>query len=1119
MHLRMANIIRHSTFDLLPKGPSSTRWLIEDSNLLPGKLFKTLQSATPRLIGRPSLGEVYDVREIAWANNPTLKNASNNQTVTRDLAITFTCVKTSGGIRRGFTIPLNIKGIPVPNTKGACTYGADEYYIHNLLKQKPGVFPVSSEDRPATAPSREFLWKTPTTVFLQNDKNLVVQGFRKNGQAENQPIIIPKRLWGQFAKALETHRNTSDSNISFQNLPEDTELHQIIQKGLDFSTQEKTDYQVHQWLKQTAGAKVPDGSWKLRMETLKTEYPDLADSIDILNNSSQWDIIAARAAETLCDNLPVREFLPPNHLGRLRVETGVDLINQWILGQIEQIFNEAATHVQKQDNNSLTILTPWHRHNWEHELQKFFISPSTPKLINEAATPAAMAIKANLIKNSYDLFGRNNQTTTPNFTADINRTVHPSSIGFIATTSPETVANVGVDHWLCSGAQRNPETGEIEIPVMLKQDDGAWQRIWMNSERYDALERKLAGENSGIHIGRPDPNASRVLLRNQLQLIKTCPPGEVTAYIDHTPQDMLPLHLATAAGIHPARFPMAHAGENNARVCLGSEPPVHIDPLAEKALEKLTNAGITMVSPVDGKILSVSSDGEFQSINIEDFYGNIHICEIPLPKINAFKNPIGSIACVKPGDAIKQGETIAGPEQSAYKNQISGRRPGALHTGVNLSAAVIPLGIEDQIVFSAHTAASGRLNTFSTETVKIQRKDHPVIIHKIQPGSLVAPSEVLAVQIVDGKEIPITAPRQGGMLQRVKFVLNEKNPNIGTPVTISKQSRKTTLSEIINLQIHDAVKEPAKLAQSLDKKYVEAMKKEGIDPLECLQNFTATHTDKDGVQKQLHLTLQELQTSAGQKRLHDILANPGNNIHIDKKASFLNESLLYAVRKIEEAKTLLGQTVPVHQIPKAAKIVVFEILTEKPFQKGSKLNDPQGTKGIVTISPYLPFHKTPEGGMAPVDMAFTTHAVVARGSIPKFKQKSSSQTVLIPTQNGQLQKLEVQILPTYYNVQKSDTSLNKVQGSPTKQGRNHQGINMEGANMSRESQVLAASMLPMFLETASEPESRRLADFAAHASHLDDIRREPSRHHVTNTSRAHGTRAHGAESHEWNIPL
>jgi hypothetical protein len=53
---------------------------------------------------------------------------------------------------------------------------------------------------------------------------------------------------------------------------------------------------------------------------------------------------------------------------------------------------------------------------------------------------------------------------------------------------------------------------------------------------------------------------------------------------------------------------------------------------------------------------------------------------------------------------------------------------------------------------------------------------------------------------------------------------------------------------------------------------------------------------------------------------------------------------------------------------------------------------------------------------------------------------------------------------------------------------------MEGTNMSRESQVLAASMLPMFLDTASEPGSPRLASFAEHASLLVNVRHKENTH-------------------------
>jgi hypothetical protein len=193
---------------------------------------------------------------------------------------------------------------------------------------------------------------------------------------------------------------------------------------------------------------------------------------------------------------------------------------------------------------------------------------------------------------------------------------------------------------------------------------------------------------------------------------------------------------------------------------------------------------------------------------------------------------------------------------------------------------------------------------------------------------------------------------------------------------------------------------------------------------------------------------------------------------INSKESCLAESLSYAIRNIRHIRELLEQPEKNNQTPGHADSIVFEIKTEIPFQPGSKLNDPEGTKGVIRINPHMPFIKTGEG-WRPADIAITTHAILARGSFGKLNKTpedaESRQTILIHNPDGGLTTTDVQILDTCYSIQKSSLLDNKVMGRFTKQSANHLGLNIDGASMSYESQIHAAGLLPLFHDLAETP--------------------------------------------------
>ncbi|OAM91665.1 hypothetical protein OH491_24085 [Termitidicoccus mucosus] len=1062
----------HSPYDLLPDAPSSTRWLLDLADAIPQKLHRAL----PRqyLTGQPDSGEIHQITNVQWRGPPEAGHASRNDMITRPLEITLAHLINTRDRPQKATLKLPVPGVPYPNTKGAYTYGANEYYAVSHLTQKPGIFFVNSEERPNSPGTRDILWKTPDVLILQGKNNLFIQTLQRNGLAASQPLVLPRPLWGAFARTLENYRNKTGSRIDFRDLPNEPELIKKIQQCLDHNTGENIKFKINQWLKQVANAqnKTPEShrpGWREHFDTLASEYPDLAPELKILQATPHWNIHAARAAEILRERLPEKEFLPPNHMGRLHVETGAERLTRWLALQINQVFDEAASHYQ-QNNASHTLEIPWFRHDWEAEMKKFFISPAMPKVINEAPTPSATAIKAGLIKNKFDLFRLNAKSTLIDAISDLNRTHHPSAIGFIAAMSPES-GNVGVDHWLCAAAKIDPLSNEILKPVAIKNGDGNTSIEFHNWEQFNRLERELGKQHSGVHIGFPDTSRASVLLRIEGRVTASCPPGEITAYLPCHATDMLPLHLAKSGNTPPARQPMAHAGENNARLCNGAEPPARLTGPAKNKLKALSNIGVCLAAPASGTLTALRETGEFILAVITEDNGDNHICQIPRQKINAFKNPMHPSPWVKPGDKVAKGDWIAGPEQAPYRKQAREKNFTGFHSGVNCNALLLPTGIEDTIMVSAHSVASGRYDQPAMETLVLKQKKNPVHLKKIQPGTLVHPGEILAWQIEHEKIIPlVTGPAQGGILEKVSFISDPDNP-AQIPVQLEaggEPAPEKTLLAHIRSEIKNAADRFARLRDSLDPDYITRLREQGIDPLACIEKFTGRQPDGSLVS----LSLRELQSANGCETLASLLAGPRHGLTIDKHESYLNENLHYALKRIEHVRELLSHPVS-RPIPKHAGEIVFEIKTEKLFQTGSKLNDPQGTKGITVIDPHMPFIRT-ENGPRPADVSFTVHAVLARGSLEKLNGGTAGkQTVLLYSPISGLTKIHTEVIPAYYHVQKSSTLDNKHVGKPVEKGRDYMGMQRDGNNMSVESQIhAAASLQPMFLQTAEKDFSR-----------------------------------------------
>ena len=1068
---------RYSAYELLPHAPSSTKWIIDDAQAIPEKLKTLLHSIAPIQIGPNALGETYEVEDISWVTKPDLSKSFHNATLTRDLQVTLICTKKAAGQSVVYRLPLSIPNIPFPNHKGAFSYVADEYFGVNYLTQKDGIFPISTEERKTSDKSPEILWKTPSAVIIQGKNELFIQ--TRIGNRYNQPILVPREYWEDLSNTLENLRNKKNPRINLSDLTKNEGLRKIIKKAVNRHENEASEFQEAIWLQALAEELVPDGSWANRLKFLSAEYPHLAEPLATLMTERQWSLSSANAANRICEGLPEQEILDVGHISRLKVETASDRIVGHLFQTIKKVVQEARTHEQSHQNSTLSIVIPWSRRSWETEVTKFFNSKGFPKTINEEPTPQSAAIKANLIKHDFRLVkpaGPGFRKTDEERTSHAERRFHPSAIGFIATASPES-ENVGEDHWLCAGAVRDPLGGEVLRPTCVKVN-GAVVRNWLNAEDTTHLEASLAKRNSGIHLGIPDPKAASVPLRQGLQLVRKVKPEDVEVWVDYRPEDMLPLHIAMAENVTSmdvSRQPMLHAGENNARTINGSEAPRSLNDTARQAAEKLTNIGSALVAPVTGKVVAISTEDAYQIIKIEDAQGALHLCEIPRTKVNAFKGPIGTRAYVTVGEIITAGHTLAGPDHPAYERQLKGRPPGAIHCGTNLNAVILPKGIEDQMIVSSHLVASGRLDETIIEREETEREDYDIHLCKIAPGTMIHPNEVLAYQIVDGKQTPIVVgPDQGGILNKVTFITDFQNDGKTTAIRLDKNAPpKASLMDIVDEEIKQAAKAFSDLVAEIDPFYVIEMKRRDKDVNACIEKLTlSTHEGP------ITLPLKELldPTSKARKNLRAYLSD--SRTTIDPKASYLNERFFYAKNKIETARRVI-QEAEYQAVPPNAKRVVFEISRTRTFSQGSKMSDTSGTKGVTRTDPHMPLI-TIDGQERPAELSVTSLAVLARGSLSRFTSSSrltpteKKQETLLRNSDGSLSAVQTEVIEAYELVQKSSTTTaNKVMGNPEKQGRGFRDENLEGVNMSPESRRLGRALGPLI--DAAEMEPGRLA--------------------------------------------
>lgn len=1057
----MPQTFDYDSYDLQPTNkPSATRWISEDAQRLPEKIERLIGARGPAVIGKLGDKETYTLKGVRWTNKPAPSGDSSHNSLTRNLEVVWEVKKNAAGIRSTSEIALPIKGVPYPSAKGCYLYGSNEYLITTELKQKEGVFPVSTEERKNGGRNPHILWKTPNAVFLQGNDELHVQLFGKFGNPNGGIATVPKRLWKQFDEVLKSFRSQSGSLTAQRNTPRDNELASILSKVVGATGGENRNFAIFKWLDSIASERVPEGSWEKRWDSLSTDYGKTVCEIGAEN---AWSLKTALKAQKTLETLPETEFLEPGHIGRMKLETGSDKLADSISNQIFDCIRQAQTHYHEDRQKNISLQISWLRQNWQRNLERDLNNPRLGKTINEEPTPQSLAQKANAVKKSFALIGDSEEIS------DLERQWNPSMQGFIAPQTAES-SNVGRDHWLCMGARRN-ELGEPLKPVVLRNSDSN-QTVWMNSEDYENLERSLAKEGKGVLLGRPDQfKEDQVPLRIGGKLVNTAAKEAAPAYLDFSVEDTLPFHLAIAervSQIDASRLPMLHAGINNARTPEGAEKPRGASETITKAAEAIANSGSLAASPVDGEVISSKLVNGIRVISIRDDAGDTHRLNLPAPKANSFSQLLGSHPYVKEGDRIRKGEIVAGPSHPAYSSQMKGRLVTDsldLHAGINMEGVILPTGIEDQMTISEHVKRSGRMDETTVEAESTERQGYPIHVKALQPGTIIRPGDVLAYQIVDGKTVPILAGKnQGGVLQKVSFLQDPENPlgNSNEIVLEGETEARPDPRQFASMEFKDALRDFNDLKTKIDPNYVQDLSNKGIDILQCVREVTYEINGDPRI-----TTLEELSKtdSPALRELIDASLDSNAELKFDKEASYLSERLHYANRRCRAHAELCSEHVAAFECPTMANQVLFEISRTSKPQTGSKLSDTSGTKGVLNVSAHLPPIKTASGRYKPAEIAFASLAVLARGSLSRYYNTSSKpeelrlQKSYAIRSDGKVQAVDVESIDVYEFVQKANPDRgNKHFANPPKQGRNYLGANSEGVKVSNEGRVLGASM-------------------------------------------------------------
>lgn len=1076
---------KHRHYSSYNCSPVEPNWIVKNARATPTKIKNAFDK--PIRFKTATGYEEYKLKNITW--DPTtpeynLYQNTNPDMTGRSLKLTWSY---KGPLGEQSTHTTEILGFPYPNDKGAYEYNGEEVYMTNKLVQKPGVFPVFTQGRQTGQKNPEFLWETPNATFLQNTQNLSIQLRKTTGEGKHKPITIPREHWQQFSEILESFRNkTGDKRpekiFEFwqkKALEQKTsnpkkpllKLLKIIQNGLGLHEETKNNSKIASFLNNLAIEEIPNKTKHTWLKYLETKNPEHAKTIQKTYKSKHWNFEAAQAAATIIEGttkiqkkdgtpriIPIKNFLGLGDNARLRMQTGNDVFVKYVEQHIK-------TAIQKTHNDHYNKIKTAHAFikNQREQIiwkNKFNTATTTKELNNERNFLAPISTRDKILI-TLRTFAETSFKLEPE-SADIEREIHPSTLLFISHVTQEN-EDAGRNRALCNQTKVDNETGELKIPVKIKQNT-TFKTTWITGEELTKILDE--NPNQGILLDKPENitngeyrlyNMTKDRTYNNILTTKANikEPKNIKIHFKGDQLDMFPQHLAAIDDVNktdPSRNPMLKAGLIGAVPINGAQKPKNISQEALKNAKKNADIGGIYVSPITGKIIDIKPTKIDQEITIQSDDNKQCIMHVPRQKSNAFKSDTGTTVFCQINDIVQKKHVVAGPE--LYQDLLQNKTYQPVFVGTNFKTISTTIGNEDQMAISRAVVISGRLTKITTEK---ETTEHigPIHLGSIHPGQMITPNTILAYQTIiengEQRNVPIlTSQNQGGILKRVTYVMSDNakenlcNINIA-PEKFTEEQKNEEIKKSATIQIKRAITAFEEYIQTLNNnpEYIKAnqnlnrMTETQIKPTEfdlykCLNTLTYKVNDK---QKTINISNLSTNKNGQLDQITKDFTKHTNEIEIDPEKSYLNERFLYILKNIKRQKTYINDTKAIEKPNRPVNKVVFEIACETELTTGFKLSSTAGTKGVITINdfPVIFVDKTNKPHMA--ELAITTHAVVARGSTSQYDKKNLENVT--PLQKGVLydpKTKEAKITTvnphnTYNSVQySSPTTHNKTQG-------------------------------------------------------------------------------------------
>ena len=1009
-------VIRHSLYDLFleDQAPSPTRWLLQNAEDMPKRLEALLGArqhsvATPD--GKSTPGwlfagvageEIVRLKSVRWEQAPDLMGALNQEAnLSRSLRIAFEITSVDGRLQ---TIERVIPNLPFPTPWGTYVTGANQELLANKLVQKPGVFPVNlSEATTVDEQSNAILWHTTTASVLQTKTRIVaiarsLTNALRNEGGRNKAIVIPRAAWVEFDEALKEARS-HQRPLTIAKYPQ---LVAAFKEAHRVSDDTKLAYPLSSWIREIAHAGVPAGSWQKRLDRL---------GITDVGTELRWSIESSRCADRALDQLPHSEFLGFSSLGRMKVQTGADILAEMLAQLIAARIQEVATAPERGNQPARAALSGlWASTNWR-VTQDLIAATQTGtdrqlKTLANEKTPAETAIRVLSLIREGHVFGQ-----PEGISAAQRETDTPSTQFFLSAVTMENASVGNALHMLPKTRVR--ETGELEAPFTIR-DGMNITELWLNNEELENLEEQLATRGLGIAYGKPDsmPGGmdSPVNLHYRGQVINRVPKGELPAWFDASPEDMLPLGLRMLpdnARVEVARHFIALAFVNGASSCNGSEPDPDFSEDAKQTCAMLLNTGKFVRSPVAGTIEALERKGRIGTVILRSANGEQHAIDYPVDLSNAFSNATGMTCVRQIGDHVNAADPLLVPDQACVVNSVKLGTPGVF-PAVPLRAAEFSIGEEDLLVVSAGAQASSRLTIMKQgNTAAINGVNGPIRLAIARPGTMILPGMVLAWQNVanaDGtrgwREIK-AGESDRGILANI-FVVPDKSGQ-GSTVEIAPEAlaRVPSLPRQIRELLTAVECDFTKISEAWRPETKQYWAAKGHDVTAPYEQATMHVWSHEKQQWDSHvLTLGGIKAGAGHPEyelLTKALERPTSNVFFGgvgddgrPNRNFLESRLHFTHAYAERIAERIALPPP-EEMPTHAKRVAFSLIRELPISDGDK-GAALGTKGsLIVVHPQnLPMTVVKNQVTSP-DVSYSVLGFLARSSYGDMEAATKGQ--------------------------------------------------------------------------------------------------------------------------------